>query len=175
MLSLLYGPTLTSICDFWKSHWRRKWQPTPVFLPGKSLGWRNLAGYSLWRCRVRHDWVTSSPSFLSWLYRTLSAKWCLCFLICCLSWSQLLLKEQGSFIFMAIVTVHSDFGAQENKICHCFQFFPIYLPWSDGTRCHEFFECWGLSQLFHSPLPRSSRGSSVPLHFLPLEWNRLHI
>ena len=28
--------------------WRRKWQPTPVLLPGKSHGWRNLVGYSLW-------------------------------------------------------------------------------------------------------------------------------
>ena len=27
--------------------WRRKWQPTPVLLPGKSLGWRNLAGYTV--------------------------------------------------------------------------------------------------------------------------------
>ena len=42
--------------------------------------------------------------------------------------------------------------------------------------CHEvmgpgamikFFECWVLSQLFHSPLSHSSRGSLVPLHFLP--------
>ena len=28
--------------------WRRKWQPTPVFLPGKSHGQRSLAGYSPW-------------------------------------------------------------------------------------------------------------------------------
>ena len=28
--------------------WRRKWQPTPVFLPGKSHGRRSLAGYSPW-------------------------------------------------------------------------------------------------------------------------------
>ena len=27
---------------------RRKWQPTPVFLPGESYGWRNLVGYSPW-------------------------------------------------------------------------------------------------------------------------------
>ena len=27
--------------------WRRKWQPTPVFLPGESHGQRSLAGYSL--------------------------------------------------------------------------------------------------------------------------------
>jgi len=39
--------------------------------------------------------------------------------------------------FMAAVTVHSDFGAQENKICHCYHFSPIYLPRSDGTRCHD--------------------------------------
>ena len=29
-------------------HWRRKWQPTPVFLPGKSHGWRSLGGCSPW-------------------------------------------------------------------------------------------------------------------------------
>ena len=28
--------------------WRRKWQPTPVFLLGESHGWRNLVGYRLW-------------------------------------------------------------------------------------------------------------------------------
>ena len=39
--------------------------------------------------------------------------------------------------FMAIVTIHSDFGTQEKKICHYFHCFPIYLPWNDGTRCHD--------------------------------------
>ena len=29
-------------------HWRRKWQPTPVFLPGESQGWRSLVGCRLW-------------------------------------------------------------------------------------------------------------------------------
>ena len=44
----------------------------------------------------------------------------------------------------------------------CFHHFPIYLPWSDGTGCHDlpFFECWVLSQVFHSPLSLSSRNSS---------------
>ena len=31
-----------------KIPWRRKWQPTPVFLLGKSHGQRSLAGYSPW-------------------------------------------------------------------------------------------------------------------------------
>ena len=38
-----------------KIPWRRKWQPTPVFLPGESHGWRSLVGYSPWGCRVGHD------------------------------------------------------------------------------------------------------------------------
>ena len=25
----------------------------------------------------------------------------------------------------------------KNKVCHCFHFFPIYLPWSDGIGCHD--------------------------------------
>ena len=31
-----------------KTSWRRKWQPSPVFLPGKSRGQRHLTGYSPW-------------------------------------------------------------------------------------------------------------------------------
>ena len=41
-----------------KIPWRRKWQPIPVFWPGKSHGQGNLADYSPWGCRVRQDLVT---------------------------------------------------------------------------------------------------------------------
>ena len=34
-----------------KIPWRRKWHPTPVFLPGESHGWRSLAGHSPWGCK----------------------------------------------------------------------------------------------------------------------------
>ena len=34
-----------------KIPWRRKWQPTPVFLPGKSQGQRSLVCYSPWGCK----------------------------------------------------------------------------------------------------------------------------
>ena len=37
--------------------WRRKWLPTPVFLPGEPHGQRSLVGYSPWSGRVRHDWA----------------------------------------------------------------------------------------------------------------------
>ena len=40
----------TSLSLFTFMHWRRKWQPTPVFLPGESHGWRSLVGCRLWGC-----------------------------------------------------------------------------------------------------------------------------
>ena len=55
----------------------------------------------------------------------------------CLDWSYFSSKEQASFNFMAAVTICSDFGAQKNKVWHCFHCFPIYFPWSDGTRCRD--------------------------------------
>ena len=37
----------TRLSDFTFTHWRRKWQPTPVFLPGGSQGRGSLMGYHL--------------------------------------------------------------------------------------------------------------------------------
>ena len=63
--------------------------------------------------------------------------------------------------FMAAVTICSSFGAQEIKSVTVSIVSPIYLPWSNATGCYElmgpdavilFFECWVLSQLFHSAL-----------------------
>ena len=45
-----------------KITWRRKWQPTPVLLPGKSHGQRSLAGYSPW---VAKSWTQLSVSHMS--------------------------------------------------------------------------------------------------------------
>ena len=47
----------TSLSLFTFMHWRRKWQPTPVFLPGESQGWGSLVGLlSMGSHRVGHDW-----------------------------------------------------------------------------------------------------------------------
>ena len=114
------------------------------------LAWRiPWTVWSMGSQRVGHDWATFTHFTSS--------------------------QEQASFNFMAAVTVHNDFGAQENEICHCFHFFLIYLPWRDPMPWSSFSECWVLSQVFHFPLSCLSRGSLVPLHFLPLEWYHLHI
>ena len=39
---------MTSLTLFTFMHWRRKWQPTSVFLPGESRGGRSLVGCRLW-------------------------------------------------------------------------------------------------------------------------------
>ena len=46
----------TSLSLFTFMHRRRKWQPTPVFLPGESQGRRSVVGCHLWGRRVGHDW-----------------------------------------------------------------------------------------------------------------------
>ena len=40
--------SVTSLSLFTFMHWRRKWQPTPVFLLGESQGQRRLVGCRLW-------------------------------------------------------------------------------------------------------------------------------
>ena len=55
-----------------KTPWRRKWQPTVVFLPEKSQGQRNLAGYSPWGHKhLRHDLATKPPPPLRMLLNVL--------------------------------------------------------------------------------------------------------
>ena len=48
-----------SISGGGKMPWRRKWQPTPIFLPGEPYRQRSLVGYGQWGCkRVRHNFAT---------------------------------------------------------------------------------------------------------------------
>ena len=61
---------VTSLSFFTFMHWRRKWQPTPVFLPGESQGRGEPGGLpSMGSHRVEHDWsdlaaVAPTPSTL---------------------------------------------------------------------------------------------------------------
>ena len=66
-------------------------------------------------------------------------------------------RSKCSFNFMAAVTNCSDFGAQENKFCHCFHCIPIFLPWSDGT---------GFKPAFPFSCFTFITGSLAPLHIL---------
>ena len=57
---------VTSLSLFTFMHWRRKWRPTPVFLPGESQARGSLVGCRLWdhTCRTRLKRLSSSSSSL---------------------------------------------------------------------------------------------------------------
>ena len=56
---------VTSLSLFTFMHWRRKWQPTPVFLPGESQGRGSLVGCRLWgRTRLKRLSSSSSSSLI---------------------------------------------------------------------------------------------------------------
>ena len=59
-----------------KIPWRRKWQPTPAFMPGKFYGQRSLVGYSPWGCKEPDvtecvHTMLSSKANTKWLYTIL--------------------------------------------------------------------------------------------------------
>ena len=66
----------TSLSLFTFLHWRRKWQPTPAFLPGESQGWGSLvaAVYGVTQSRTRLKWLSSSSSRRSKTYSLLILK-----------------------------------------------------------------------------------------------------
>ena len=72
-----------------------------------------------------HPYMTTGKT-IALTIRTFYWQSAVCFLIHCLDCHSFSSKKQASFNFMATVTVCSDFGAQENKICHLFQFFPHF-------------------------------------------------
>ena len=62
---------VTSFSLFTFMYWRRKWQPTPVLLPGESQGRGSLVGCCLWVAQswIRLKWLGSSSS--SYLFSVL--------------------------------------------------------------------------------------------------------
>ena len=58
---------------------------------------------------------------------------------------------------MAAVTICSDFGAPQNKVWHCFHWFPIYFPWSDGK--------WGLENITTN---KASGSDGIPVELFQI-------
>ena len=126
----------------------------------------NGAQPSLWSNSHTHTWLLEkNTDLVAWT--SVGKVMSLLFNMLCRSVITFSFKEQTSFNFVTGVTVCSDFEVQEKKICHRFPFPPFCLSWRGGTGYQylSFFECWVLSQFFHSPLSPSSIGSLVALYF----------
>ena len=83
----------------WADPWRRKWQPTPLLLPGKSHGRRSLLGYiqSMGSQRVGHDWRTFTFTFINNNWGT---KWSnLCLYLHTKNMSKVVSLYSNTFIF----------------------------------------------------------------------------
>ena len=65
-----------------KIPWRRKWQPTPVFLPGKFHGQRSLAGYSPWSHKESHTAEQLSTHTHIHTHTRIIYTYCVCVCVC---------------------------------------------------------------------------------------------
>ena len=96
----------TSLSLFTFMHWRRKWQPTPVFLPGESQGRGSLVGCHLWGHTVRHDWSDSTAAA-----KPVDCLRVFCFFVCFSGWA---VRLAGSYF----PNQRLNFGPQQWKSPH---------------------------------------------------------
>ena len=97
-----------------------------------SLIWHS----AFFKVQLSQPYVTTGKT-IALTIRTFVGRVMSCFSTHCLGLSLLSSKKQLSYYFMAAVTVHGDFGAQEEEICHYFHVLPFYLPCSNGAGYHD--------------------------------------
>ena len=109
-----------------------------------------------------------------WLYGTLLAKWSLLFNL--LSRFVIAVPPRSKCLVISWLQSLSTVILKPNKRKSLLVSNPpllFVMKWWNKMTWSLFFECWVLSQVFHSLSP-SSRGSLVLFHFLPLRWCHLH-
>ena len=117
----------TSLSLFTFMHWRRKWQPTPVFLPGESQGWGHTESNTLkWLSRNSLIWdatvfPVSHPSFqTSSLPRTLTLLGLLL-----LSTLPAMVTLQNHFLMSLSPLTHSRFGSFVSFLCNLYSYLSV--------------------------------------------------
>ena len=124
----------TQLSDFTFMHWRRKWQPTPVFLPGESRGRGSLVGCRLWGRRVGHDWSDLAAAAAAAAFHTIKYR---------ISWESVI----SSFHSVELCSLCMQFGKRFLSWMVLI-FIPCFssIYWDDYV---GFFFCWyGVSYSF---------------------------
>ena len=104
--------------------------------------------------QLSHAYMTTGNTiaFTIWIFVSKVMFLCLNTLLDVL---QLYFQGASVFLFHGAVTIYSDFGVQENKVCHCFHCFPIYLPQTTFVRKIRSLLFNILSRLVIAFLPKS--------------------
>ena len=84
----------TSLSLFTFMHWRRKWQPTPVFLPGESQGRGSLVGFCLWG-HTESDWSDLAAAAADVVIVVFLLNMCL--------WTEVFLKRAFILLFQLFI------------------------------------------------------------------------
>ena len=151
-----------ALCIRWPTYWSFSFSISPSseyseFISFRIDGWFDLpavqgtlksllehhSSKSILQCSVffmiqlSHPYMTAGKTVALTIWTFFSKVMCLLFNMLSRFVIVFFPKEHASFNFVPAVIVTRDFGAQENRVCHCFHFFPIYLPGNDGTGCHD--------------------------------------
>ena len=109
-----------------KIPWRRKWQPTPVFLPGKSHGQRSLARLqSIESQRVRHQYNDLACTHIA-LGTQLSVMWNP-------GWEGFGGEEMHVYIWLISLLSTWNYDNIVNQLCMCVSVAQLCLPLCDAT------------------------------------------
>ena len=141
---------LGSIPGSGRSPWRSKWQPTLVFLPGESHGWRSLVGYSprvtksrtqlsdftftsislsaFFIVQLSHPYMTTGKTIALTRWTFVGKGMSLLFNML----SRLVITFLPRSKYLLILWLQSPSAVilepPQNKISHCLHCFPIYFP-----------------------------------------------
>ena len=140
----------------WKILWRRKWQPTPVLLPGKFHRQKSLAGYSPWHCKEPDTTEQRSTSHAAWAVLLgspdLIISRCLAPHSSTLAWKIPWMEEPGRLQSMGFLRVGYDWATSLSLFTFMhwrrkWQPTPVFLPGESQGRwslvgCH----LWGRTE-----------------------------
>ena len=131
-----------------KIPWRRAWQPTPVFLPGKSHGWRSLVSYSPWSHKELE--TTEQLHFLSFHHPSSVAQLCPAL---CHPWTaacQVSLSITNSQSLLKLMSIESVMPSNHLILCHPFLLLPSIFPSirvfsNESVLCIKWPKYWSFS------------------------------
>ena len=129
-----------ALCNRWPEYWSFSFSISPSSeysgLISFRIDWFYQFGAqpSLWSSCHICTWLLEKPWL--WIYRSLSAKWCLCFLTCCLGLSFFLPRSKHLLISWPQSQSTVILQPKNIKSITASTFLtPLYLPWSDGKGC----------------------------------------